>query len=110
MHGARIAHYEQGNYWTAVRPAGGGERLILDPEEFYLLISSETYLDLFDQVFAQTFRGVAVDSAALLANLDAWLKAIDDVNYDVKFAFRERDPEERGEGRQHEQALVLEGR
>ncbi len=39
-----------------------------------LLISSETQLDTFDQVFAETFRGVRVDAKLLLDNLDEWLK------------------------------------
>lgn len=39
-----------------------------------LLVNTEGHYDLFDQVFAETFRGVQVDAQALLKNLDEWLK------------------------------------
>ncbi len=40
-------------------------------------------------------HGARFESWDELCNLNAWLKAIEAVNYDVEFAFRERDPEER---------------
>jgi radical SAM family uncharacterized protein/radical SAM-linked protein len=40
-------------------------------------------------------HGARFESWDEFCNLNAWMKAIDDVNYDVEFAFRERDPEER---------------
>ncbi len=39
-----------------------------------LLVNTEADYDVFDQVFAETFRGVQVDAQALLQNLDDWLK------------------------------------
>lgn len=40
-------------------------------------------------------NGARFESWDELCNLDAWLKAIEMTGYDVAFAFRERDPEER---------------
>ncbi|MCA9690706.1 MAG: VWA domain-containing protein [Myxococcales bacterium] len=39
-----------------------------------LLVTSESQLDTFDRVFAETFRGVVADAQALLTQLDEWLK------------------------------------
>lgn len=40
-------------------------------------------------------HGARFESWDELCNLNAWLKAIDDTNYDVAFALGERDPEQR---------------
>jgi radical SAM family uncharacterized protein/radical SAM-linked protein len=40
-------------------------------------------------------HGARFESWDEMCNLNAWLRAIEDTNYDVEFAFRERDPQER---------------
>lgn len=48
-----------------------------------------------DLIEAAWKNGARFESWDELCNLGAWLKAIEQVDYDVKFAFRERDPQER---------------
>ncbi len=65
--------------------------LILSLEDFYvaarsILVKSERYFDMYDQVFAASFRGVVLAeleeielTAAMRALLDEWLKQPDDL-------------------------------
>ncbi len=48
-----------------------------------------------DLIEAAWHNGARFESWDEFCNVDAWLKAIDDVNYDVKFEFRQRDLDER---------------
>lgn len=48
-----------------------------------------------DLIEAAWKRGARFESWDEHCNLDAWLKAVEDVNYDVADALRERDPHER---------------
>ncbi|GMW01823.1 MAG: hypothetical protein AMXMBFR84_29600 [Candidatus Hydrogenedentota bacterium] len=48
-----------------------------------------------DLIEAAWRNGARFESWDEWCNLDAWLKAIDDINYDVAFEFRERDLNER---------------
>jgi dCTP deaminase len=38
---SRVGEYEVEDFWEAVQPVGGGPRCILDPDDFYLLLSAE---------------------------------------------------------------------